>query len=79
MAKGYTIESIKRVYDDDCGEYVQVSPDADGLNCVEIRQYNSKGNICGDGQARITMAPAMAEKLAEALQAYLDDLKKEQE
>jgi hypothetical protein len=79
MAKGYTIESLKRVYDDGSGDYVQISPDADGLDCVDIRQYNSKGEIYANGQARITMSQEMAEKLSLALQAYLAETKREQE
>jgi hypothetical protein len=79
MADKFTIESLKRIYHDDSGEYVQISPDADGFDCVEIRQYDSKGEICGGGKARITMPPDMAEKVVVALQDYLADLKKEKE
>lgn len=79
MAKGFTIETIKRIYDDGSGEFVQICTDADSLDLVEIRQYDDKGKICGDGQARITMTVPLAEKVLEAFQQYMAGVKKEEQ
>lgn len=67
----FTSENIIKVYDDSSGEYVYVGPDADGLDCCEIRSVDEKGNIYGNGAARITMQPEQAVLVAKAiLQLY---------
>lgn len=45
MNKRYSIERLIRVYDDDTGSYIQIAPDSDGLDLVEIRQVTAKGVV----------------------------------
>lgn len=32
----YTTELIRKIYDDDSGEYTRIAPDSDGLGLVEM-------------------------------------------
>jgi hypothetical protein len=41
--KGYSIEHFVRVYDDKTGGYVQIGPDSDGLNLIEIGAWDNEG------------------------------------
>ncbi len=59
----YSAETFIRIYDDKTGEHVQVGPDADGLDCVEISQREQSGKI----EARITIQPEQALLLAKAI------------
>lgn len=62
-----TTEYIIRVYNDDDGSYISVSPDADSLDLVEIRQIENDKIV-----ARITMQPAQAKHVCLALKEYLN-------
>ena len=60
----FTIERVAKVYDDDSAEYVYVGPDADGLDCVELRFYGDDGEIV----TRLTpIPPEMAVEVAKAI------------
>ncbi len=52
-----------RLNHDSCGDYVEVSEDADGLGLVEIRARDESDKI----QARITLTDEQAKNLIEAL------------
>ena len=41
----YTVETVVRVWDDKSGERVEVSPDRDGLDLVELRYYTDDCKI----------------------------------
>jgi hypothetical protein len=45
MSKRATLEKRMRVYDDDTGEYVEVTEDADCLCLIEILQPQTKQRI----------------------------------
>lgn len=62
---GFTPEKIIKVYNDEDGEYIYIGPDADGLDCVELRAVDRDGKIY-EG-ARITMQPEQAILVAEAI------------
>jgi len=66
----YSIEKHYRVYDDSDGSYISVSPDADGLSLVEIRQVLPGGTIL----SRITMTREQADLLQVQLSSYLEDV-----
>jgi hypothetical protein len=58
-----TSETVIQVWDDKHGDRVEVGPDRDGLELVEIRCYTDSGEI-GD---RITMTPERAILVAQAI------------
>ena len=59
----FTSETVIQVWDDQHGDRVEVGPDRDGLDLVEIRCCDRDGKI-GD---RITMAPERAVLVAQAI------------
>ena len=63
MKKGYSTEVVHRVFNDDTGEYIEVGPDADGGDLLELRQINSDGKIA----ARIVGEPEQMRLVAEAI------------
>ena len=67
MSEQYEIEKSYKVWDNKHGERIEIGPDADGLNLVEIRYVDPEGKI---GQ-RIDMPFEMAEKVYQALGLYL--------
>lgn len=38
----FSKETLHRVYDDTTGDYLEIGPDADALDLIEIRAYTSK-------------------------------------
>lgn len=65
-------EVVRRVFDDNEGVFIEVGPDCDGLGCVEVRTTNKE---CQDyfGEAKLTMSPAIARLLGEALIKAADE------
>lgn len=63
MNKRFTIERVIKIYNDDVGNYMYVGPDADGLDCMEIRDVNNKGEI----EARFFMGREQAVLVAQAI------------
>lgn len=61
----FSTETIVRIYDDTSGECVEVGPDSDIGELVEIRQRQQNGEIYKG--ARITMEPEQALELARAI------------
>lgn len=45
--KKYTLEKMFEVWNDRSGECIQIGPDRDGLDLLEIRQRDSENNITG--------------------------------
>jgi hypothetical protein len=62
-----SVEHSSRVYNDDDGSCISISPDADGLELVEIRQIENEKIV-----ARITMQPEQAKHVCLALKEYLN-------
>jgi hypothetical protein len=65
----YSAETVRKVYDDSCGDHIYVGPDADGLDLVELRYVDSKGVI----SSRISMPKPLALLVAEAMIAAAKD------
>ncbi|MBA3015241.1 MAG: hypothetical protein FP815_09855 [Desulfobulbaceae bacterium] len=63
MAHDYEIETIKRIYTNGTGEYIHIGPDAEGLDLLDIRQYDDTGKCT----ARITMSKEQAKLVKQAL------------
>ena len=74
MAKTYSTEFYIRICDDDeSGDYVQIGPDKDGLDLVEISSYvGSKEGVKEIGH--IVMPVEQANKLQQAIRDYIDRL-----
>lgn len=68
-ADTYSVETVRKVYDDSCGDHIYVGPDADGLDLVELRYVDSKGVISN----RISMPKTLALLVAEAIIAATKD------
>ena len=60
--RGYTTEVISRVYDDDTGEHIEVGPDGDTGDLLELRQVE-KGKIV----TRIVGYPEQMRLVAKAI------------
>ncbi len=63
MADGYTVENIRKVYNDTTGDYMEIGPDGDGLESPSIAAY------CGTTrEAYITFeSPEQAVLVAQAI------------
>ena len=59
----FTLETVIQVWNDQHGERVEVGPDHDGLNLVEVRSVDSNGKT----QTSITMEPEQATLVAQAI------------
>ena len=68
-ADTYSVETVRKVYDDSCGDHIYIGPDADGLDLVELRYVDSKGAI----SSRISMPKTLALLVAEAIIAATKD------
>ena len=64
----YTLEKHLQIYDDNSGEYIEVCPDADGLDLIDIRQCESSGKI----DYRMTFSKEQALLIIKALQEIID-------
>ena len=64
----YTTEHNIRVYNDDNGSYISVSPDADAMDFVELREVEPDNKIV----ARLTMMPEQAKAVFLAVREYLN-------
>lgn len=67
MSEQYEIEKSYKVWDNKHGQRIEIGPDADGLNLVEIRYVDAQGKI----GPRVDMSIEMAEKVYQALGMYL--------
>ena len=67
MNKGFSLETIRRVYDDSTGEHIEVGPDADTGDLLEIRQVEG-----GKPVARIVGPPEQMRLVAEAILKALE-------
>lgn len=62
MSEKFTLETHMRIYNDNTGDYLEVRPDTDGLDLIEIN-----GFVSGEKTGGLTMHPAEALLVAEAL------------
>lgn len=61
--KRYSVDDIKRIYDEQSGEYIEVGQDLEGLGLFEIRSYNDEKLITS-----ITFDDEQLELIINALQ-----------
>jgi hypothetical protein len=67
-----TLETIRRVYDDDNGAFIEIGPDRDGLDLVEVRTTGKESEEYW-GKVRLTLPKAFALKLAEAIRCCAEE------
>jgi hypothetical protein len=60
--RNYTREIVHKIYDDETGEHIEVGPDADTGDLLEIRQVEQ-----GEIRARIVGFPKQLRLLAESI------------
>lgn len=65
----FSLETMREIWNDEDGSKIEVGPDRDGLECIEIRYRNEKG-IIGD---RIMFPPGQAKLVAEAILACIKE------
>lgn len=41
----YSVETVIEIWNDETGEHIEVGPDRDGLDMIEIRQCSRDGKI----------------------------------
>lgn len=70
MSKTCTLDTVRRVWNDDHGEHLYIGPDGDALGMIEIREVDPDGKIV----ARIAMTKNQALLVSEALAAAAKDL-----
>jgi hypothetical protein len=67
-----TTELVRNVWHDKEGVAIQVGPDADGLNLVQVKTYDKKSEEFY-GPVRFTMDASIARALGQALINAADD------
>lgn len=65
-----TTKTIRRITNDTDESYYEVSPDRDGLGCVEVTYYDSEGKAC----EHMTYPPEIAKEIAKAMDLCRTDL-----
>lgn len=66
----YTMELVRKIWNDKSGESLEVGPDSDGLDLVEVRSRDDQGKI----QNRFAMTPEMAKLVSDAIAACASEL-----
>jgi len=61
----YTMELIRKIWNDKTGESLEVGPDSDSNGLVEVRSRDDQGKIMN----RLSMTPEQALLVAEAIKA----------
>lgn len=69
LAKTHSVEFYIRICDDESGDYVQLGPDKDGLDMVEISSHCD-----GKETSSVVMPIEVANKLQQAIRDYIDRL-----
>lgn len=59
----YSLETIHQIWNDKTGERLEIGPDRDGLDLIEIREYTDDGQIGN----RITMTRGQLVKVCRVL------------
>lgn len=70
MAKGFSREIVHKIYDDDTGEHIEVGPDGDTGDLLEVRQVEG-----GKVVARVVGRPEQLRLLAESILMLTEESK----
>lgn len=60
---GYTLETMKEIWDDKSGCHIEIGPDRDGLDLIEVRSIDDHGKI----DARLSFTKEQASLIARAI------------
>lgn len=71
----FSTEVFRKIWDDEDGCYLQVGPDGDSLDLVELRTVDEESKKYY-GDIRIAMWPDQARQVAAALIACADEMEK---
>jgi len=66
----FKLEPMCQIWDDKYGDRIEVGPDRDGIDLVEIRSYCSDGKL----MATITMQPEQAKLVSEAILKVMSNM-----
>jgi hypothetical protein len=69
----YTLETMYEIWNDRDGSHIEVGPDRDGLDCIEIRTFEKDNEKPIE---RILLDEEQARLVAAALVKAADDLKR---
>jgi hypothetical protein len=69
----FSTEVVRRVFDDSDGVYIEVGPDSDGLDLIQVSTSGESEEYYG--KLRLILAPEQARHLAKALLAAADESK----
>ena len=59
----FSVETMKEIWDDGSGCKIQIGPDRDGLDLLEIRSFSPDGKV----EARMTFSKEQAKLVATAI------------
>lgn len=62
----YSLEKVNQIWDNELGDRIEVGPDRDGLDLIEIRYVNPDGEV----QQGITLRGEQVNMVIEALKDY---------
>lgn len=62
----FSLEKVFRIYDDTTGDYLEIGPDMDALELIELRAYTSAGDIV----QRFTIHPDSLDLVIQALENF---------
>jgi hypothetical protein len=71
----FSTEVVRKIWDDEDGVYVQVGPDGDSLDLVELRTVDETSEQFY-GKIRFVMHPIQAREVAAAILACADEMEK---
>lgn len=60
----YSLESKKEIWDNKSGTHIEIGPDRDGLDLIEIKQYNEDGVI----ETRMTFTKEQIKLISTAIE-----------
>lgn len=66
MERKYETEIVRRIYENQEGVYLEVGPDSDGLDCVELRTVDTKSKEYF-GTINILLPKELARHVGQAL------------
>ena len=74
MTRVFTLEHLIEIWDDTNGGRLEIGPDRDGLDLIEIREKTREGKIV----ARMTFPIELARLVAIALNSVIENNKKKE-
>lgn len=64
----YSLEHLSEIWDNNHGDHLEIGPDRDGLEMVEIRELDSKGKILNRMSFNREQVPLLIQALSKTLE-----------